>query len=103
MLTYFNIYKNILGCKVDIAAGDGLTPLHVAVIKNYVDIVRMLLVAGSNVNYKTHEKMTPLHFAATRGLFDLVRCEYCWQVKLNIKKQYEIDGTLVIMPTPSYK
>lgn len=62
----------IVGCKVDVAAGDGLTPLHVAVIRNHSDIVQILLAAGSNINYKTHEKMTPLHFAASRGYLDLV-------------------------------
>lgn len=62
-----------LGCKVDIPAGDGLTSLHIAVMRNHKDIVVQLLEAGSHVNYKTHEKMTPLHFAASRGYVELVR------------------------------
>lgn len=57
---------------MDIAAGDGLTSLHIAVMKNHAEIVRQLISAGSHVNYKTHEKMTSLHFAASRGFLELV-------------------------------
>lgn len=77
MLTYLKriltCFLNLIsGCKLDITASDGLTPLHVAVIRNHAEIVKMLILAGSHVNYKTHEKMTPLHFAASRGFIDLV-------------------------------
>lgn len=49
-----------------------MTALHVAVIKNYIDIVKILIKAGSNVNHKTYDSMTPLHFATSRGFLDLV-------------------------------
>lgn len=57
---------------MDVTAGDGLTSLHIAVMRNHTEIVRQLLAAGSFVNYKTHEKMTPLHFGASRGFLELV-------------------------------
>ena len=60
------------GCKVDAETGDGVTALHVAVIKNYIDIVKILIKAGSNVNHKTYDSMTPLHFATSRGFLDSV-------------------------------
>lgn len=60
------------GCKVDAETGDGVTALHVAVIKNYIDIVKILIRSGSNVNHKTYDSMTPLHFATSRGFLDLV-------------------------------
>lgn len=57
---------------MDVTAADGLTPLHIAAIKNHGEITRMLLAAGSHINYKTHEKATCLHFAASRGFLDMV-------------------------------
>lgn len=63
---------NFAGCKIDVTAADGLTPLHIAAIKSHGEIARMLLAAGSHVNYKTHEKATSLHFAASRGFLDMV-------------------------------
>lgn len=65
---------------MEITSGDGMTALHVAVAKNHTEIVKLLLAAGSNVNYKTHENMTPLHFAASRGFLDMVSNLACMYI-----------------------
>lgn len=66
------------GCKVDVTAAEGLTPLHIAAMEDHKEIARMLLAAGSHVNNKTHEKITALHFAASRGFLDMVSVLSFW-------------------------
>ncbi|CAM9408287.1 unnamed protein product [Ectocarpus sp. 4 AP-2014] len=52
------------GARVNLAVGDGLTPLHEAVGAGSIDVAEMLVRAGANVN-ATNESagMTPLHLA----------------------------------------
>lgn len=57
---------------MDSETNDGSSPLHGAVMKNYTDIVKLLIKAGSNVNKKMHRYSTPLHFAVSRAYLDLV-------------------------------
>lgn len=64
-----------------------MTALHVAVIKNYIDIVKILINSGSNVNHKTYDSMTPLHFAASRGFLDLVRYRFILVLYYLLKDQ----------------
>lgn len=53
-------YMNFIDNKDD----QGKTPLHYAVYMNHIEIVRLLLEQGANVNETTNNKYTPLHFAA---------------------------------------
>jgi len=42
---------------------DGITPLHVAVVKSHHQIAIRLIAAGANVNAKDNDNETPLHVA----------------------------------------
>ncbi|XP_052823265.1 BRCA1-associated RING domain protein 1 [Octopus bimaculoides] len=51
----------------------GETPLHVAVIKNNLAKVQVLLTEGANVNTKDHAGWTPLHEACNHGYEKIVK------------------------------
>ena len=60
----------------DVNAKDGLyrTPLHKAASLNQLEIARLLISKGANVNYTDiFTKATPLHDAAESGFAELVR------------------------------
>ena len=68
----------------------GTTPLHIACIKDYIEIVRILLENGTKHNEKTENGWTPLHFAVLGGGLETV--------KLIISKGSDINSTT----TPFY-
>jgi len=51
--------------RADLEAEDhrGQTPLHFAVNRDNVDVVRLLLTSGANITAKDRSKATPLHLA----------------------------------------
>jgi len=56
------------GADVNIASGDGMTPLHWAAERGESEIARLLLAAGADVTAGTRiGAYTPLHLAAKRG------------------------------------
>lgn len=50
-------------CK-DSKDGDGYTPLHKACYNNHMDIAKLLIQYGADVNARTELQWTPLHSAA---------------------------------------
>jgi ankyrin repeat protein len=50
----------------------GLVPIHLAVKEELVDVVELLLKAGSPVLPRDHEGRTSLHYAAAKGNMQLV-------------------------------
>jgi ankyrin repeat protein len=54
-----------IGAKVDEPDGAGTTPLERAVLANEIDIARLLIARGANVNHLSHTGMTPLLYAAS--------------------------------------
>lgn len=56
-----------LGVSINQGDSVGLTPLHIACMHGYPDLVGVLLKARANVNARTQQNRTPLHLAAMRG------------------------------------
>ena len=54
------------GSNINAADYDENTPLHIAVIKNNIEIVEILLDNGANSNAVNDNGSTPLHFAVSR-------------------------------------
>jgi ankyrin repeat protein len=48
------------------------TPLHMASIRGFTPIVRVLAEAGCNVNAKDQDENTPLHHASEFGHFETI-------------------------------
>lgn len=42
------------GIELDVANKQGLTPLHIAARNGYIDLVRLLCIAGCDVNKTNH-------------------------------------------------
>ncbi|KAI9264448.1 ankyrin repeat-containing domain protein [Sporodiniella umbellata] len=52
---------------------NGLSPLHYAVDRGHLDIVRYLLDQGANINLKTEDEETPLHLACISEQLEVAR------------------------------
>lgn len=53
-----------LGCEVEISTNSkNQTPLHIAILKGYTDIVKRLIAAGADVNRPDSNGNTPAHWA----------------------------------------
>ena len=63
------------GVSVMSTLGDfvGYTALHIAALSGKTEIVRLLIVAGSDVNAPDSSGRTPLHLSASLGWVDVVR------------------------------
>ena len=60
-------------------------PLHYCAKNGFVEVAKLLLQSGAQVNSKTNEGSTPLHFAAYFNKIDMV--------KLLIEKGVQIEAT----------
>lgn len=65
------------GATLDVVAGFGSTPLHLAASRGHTACVKLLISAGAPVDSQTGEGSTPLHLAAVNGhstvVFDLLK------------------------------
>jgi ankyrin repeat protein len=71
---YFRV-KYLIGQEVDFTLPDheGDTPLHAAVKRGDMDIAKLFLDRGANVNAKNKNNSTPLHMAALSGHFHVTQ------------------------------
>ncbi len=58
---------------VDSRDPDGMTPLHWTAFMGHLEITRLLLDRGANINALTDDNWAPLYFAARRGHLEVVR------------------------------
>jgi hypothetical protein len=66
LLSIRNINVNV---KDDV---NGWTPLHCAALNGHIEISRLLLQNGADVNLKSNDGFTPLHWAASHGHIDIL-------------------------------
>jgi len=63
-----------VGAKVNAADADCMTALHLASAYSHVEVIRVLLAAGADINaIWTRTVWTPLHWAAHNGHVDIIR------------------------------
>ncbi len=65
------------------------TPLHVAAGYGRVEIARMLIDAGANVNVQDADGLTPLHVAALNGRVEIVRMLIDAGANVNVQDQWD--------------
>lgn len=59
--------------KLEDKTPDGDTPLMQAVLSNKLEVARLLVVAGANVNTRENEGSTPLIAAAAGGFVEVLQ------------------------------
>jgi ankyrin repeat protein len=55
------------------AVRDARTPLHAAAWKDFLDVARLLIEKGAEVDARDEDGGTPLHTAAEEGSLDVAR------------------------------
>jgi ankyrin repeat protein len=55
-----------------LSGNSGIRPIHLAVARDHVDIVRMLIEHNVQINIQHHTGITPLHYAAKHGNPDML-------------------------------
>jgi len=83
------------GARLDSTNNIGATPLHVAVLNERPEIVKLLLERGAPVNAVDKTKETPLHYWAVIDGLDLI-------AKLLSGAGAEIDAINMTAETPLY-
>ncbi|EAX88960.1 ankyrin repeat protein, putative [Trichomonas vaginalis G3] len=100
------IWGVLLTHAVDINAKDkkGCTPLHYAVIRGLVKLVKFLVSHGVDVNSKDFLGSTPLHYAAEQFSFDIVEVLISNGANINEKNNKNQTAlSLAIESPPEYK
>ncbi|XP_060584216.1 LOW QUALITY PROTEIN: ankyrin repeat domain-containing protein 27-like [Ruditapes philippinarum] len=66
----------------------GFAPLHIAVIEDYMEVLRLLLKKGAFVNVQTHKHITPLHLACYHNQTEMVELLVKSGADVNIRDQH---------------
>jgi ankyrin repeat protein len=64
------------------------SPLYISAQEGYLDVVKLLVEAGQDVEYSYREGFTPLYIAAQRGKLDVVEYLYSQGANPNVKCKY---------------
>ena len=92
-------HSGIVKVLLDVGVGLGLgldivdttrsaTALIIAILSNHISIVKLLLIAGANVELATFDGLTPLIVAVTCGGYvDIIKLLLKYNVKLNTKSK----------------
>lgn len=94
--------KRLLSQKADVnaAGGDGMTALHWAASEQNLEIARLLVAAGADVNRETRlQHMTPLHLAAAAGNRELA--ELLIEAKADVNAVNDLGTTPLMQAAAS--
>ena len=76
---------------MNLADNEGLSPLHVAALENFVDLAQTLEAKGANIEAKDKYGYTPLHLAADQGSFKVA--QQLIHAGANVNSQSEWNST----------
>ena len=80
--------------EVTTVSEDGKSPLYIATTKNNVEIMKLLIEGGADINRTSYDGITPLGIASQMGHLDAVKFLLeCPGIDLNIKDE---DGHSII-------
>lgn len=82
---YIAYYASNKGVSVDSRDNNGHTPIHWAVYRNSMDVMRLLHRLGADINVPDTYGRTPLHWAANGRNQRIVRTLLSWGAKANLK------------------
>ena len=70
---------------VDVSYVNGGTALHYATVSNRIDVIKLLLREGADVNKQDDDKNTPLHWAARYNYTEVARLLIQNRADVNIR------------------
>ncbi len=74
--------------RVNVRDSEGGTPLHIAVRRGQLSLVRMLLNAGADINARNRWQHTPLHLAVEEGDRAMVECLLARGAEVNARDDH---------------
>lgn len=90
LLIYFLIINNLnFFCKIQLQMDQlGWTPLMIAVSGGHLDIAKVLIERGAEVNHSNDNGQIALHYAASKGRLEMMELLIQNRSKLNTKDKY---------------
>ena len=82
--------------EIDVQDGDGRTPLMIAVQKNNLEMVRVLLDAGANPNVRDITMLTPWLCAGANGFHEILKLMLGYQPEIGAINRF---GGTVLLPS----
>ena len=98
---------SVVAVKSDISSGrdvnakmedDGSTPLHFAATKGYLQVMKILIDNGANVNAKNKNGLTPLHYAVDVNYSSSRNCEKVVKLLMDNGADISIKGNNGLTP-----
>lgn len=78
------LINNFTEIGVNQSNNDWLSPLHLAVMGEFVSIIKYLIEKGANINAPNSKRETPLHFAAHKNNMEIVNILLEHKVNVNV-------------------
>jgi E3 ubiquitin-protein ligase mind-bomb len=75
-------------CNINTPKDDGFTSLHLATLNNHIEVAKVLIQNGANVDSVTENNQTPLHLAVERQNGQIVRLLVEENANVNIPDRY---------------
>jgi hypothetical protein len=83
-------HGNLVGAQIEARNRYSQTTLHLATIRNRIDLAKILLDSNAEVNARSLTGMTPLHWAAARGNFDMCKLLLSRGADVSARNRYKL-------------